>query len=102
MILAKLHADWCPICRSLVAPFDDAAEQLASSEALVITIDKTDRDSRQAEYLFSELGIGRHWESLSKRKGLIVLFDASTGEVVQEFSRGTTASDLVNAVNGAR
>lgn len=103
-MLVKFHADWCPKCRALQPAWDSARSQLADSDAnvLFVQLDRTDEArSRQSALLATELDLTEAWNKYRRVNGSMVLFNAKTGEAVKEFSRGTTASDIQNAIRNA-
>jgi thiol-disulfide isomerase/thioredoxin len=102
LVLVKFHADWCPHCRVLNPVFDDVQASIADQPVLFVRVDKTDKaKARQAEYLTAELGLGQHWPSYGRRTGLVVLFDADTGKVVEEFNSSSTATEIRESIAAA-
>ena len=102
LVLAKFHADWCPHCRVLNPVFDHVQKEQAEGSVLFVRIDRTNKaNARQAEFLTAELGLGQHWKKFGKRTGLVVLFDAETGRVVEEFGHSATATDINEAIAAA-
>jgi len=102
LVLVKYHADWCPKCRSLDPTYDQVRADQAGKNVLFVKLDKTNKaTSLQAEYLSAEVGLGQHWPNYGRRTGVMVLFDAKTGKVVEEFYAGTNAGQVNEAIAAA-
>jgi len=102
LVLVKYHADWCPKCRSLDPTFDQVEVDQATKNVLFVRLDKTNKaTSLQAEYMSAELGLGKQWTKFGRRTGLIVLFNAKTGDVVKEFRAGASATEINDAIAAA-
>ena len=100
LVLVKFHADWCPNCRALNAPFASLTEELAEKGVLFVKLDRTDKaDATQAEYHLASLGLGDHWAAFGKRTGLVVLFDPATKRVVREFTAKDNADTIRRVIN---
>lgn len=102
LVLVKYHADWCPRCKSLDPVFAQVQADQAAKNVLFVKLDKTNKATAlQAEYLSAEIGLGQHWPAFGRKTGLMVLFDAKTGKIIEEFSAGTNSAAVNEAIAAA-
>lgn len=101
LILVKFHADWCPKCRALQPLFDEVAEKHASADILFVQLDRTNATtSAQSELHAAQLGLGEHWDAFRKKNGYIALFNAETGELVEEYHSRIKHKDIADSIAG--
>lgn len=104
VIALTFYADWCPGCKALAPNLEAAMEKVAEQPCLFVKLDQTNRNSAQAEYLVSALGLGEVWKDNAGRTGFVILLDANTkrviGKITPEQSPAAIAATITSAVKG--
>lgn len=86
LLALKLHADWCPTCKTMGTMFEDLGKKFDAEPVLFVKLDLTEQRCRtQGEYMIAALGLGKLWQEFGegKQTGVIKLVDAATRKVVQ-------------------
>jgi thiol-disulfide isomerase/thioredoxin len=89
VIALNFYADWCDKCQALKPELEQATAASAGEPVLFVTLDQTDRDSRQAEYHVAALGLADVWKDHAGKTGYVLLVDPQTKQSV-----GTVKSDF--------
>ena len=87
VIALTFYADWCGTCRVVEPRFKEALESFSDQPLLTVKLDKTDRDSKQAEYMLAALGLGELWREHAGKTGYVLLVDAESKRVVDTITR---------------
>lgn len=99
LMVIKIHADWCPHCKSLNEPFDAARTALGQEPVLFVKFDNTnDQTKAQTELLFAALGLDGLWDAHGSKNGYIIVVDGASREVVETFKGGTKADAIQSAI----
>ncbi len=81
-IALVFYADWCPACKVLDPKVQQVRPAFKDRSILWVTLDQTDKESRQAEYLAAALGAADAWKNNAGKTGFVVLIDGKTKAVV--------------------
>ncbi len=81
-IALVFYAGWCPACKVLDPKVQQVVPEFKDKSILWVTLDQTDKDSRQAEYLAAALGAADAWKNNAGKTGFVVLIDGKTKAVV--------------------
>lgn len=82
MVIA-FHADWCAGCRVLGPKMmDEVLPSVKGEPYLLVKLDQTDRESAQAEFMLSALGLGDLWAEYGGKTGFALVVDMETRKVV--------------------
>ena len=85
-MVVKIHADWCGTCAKLV-PIFEALERDLGNQALIVTLDVTDRPTlERSREQADRLGIRGFFDANQSKTGTVAVLDAR-GRVVA-VSRG--------------
>lgn len=101
VISLQLYADWCPACKTLKPKLEAALKEAAGQPLLLVRLDETDKDSRQAEYLLAALGLGDLWKDHAGKTGYVLLVDASTKKVIGNISFRFEVKEITEALTKA-
>ncbi len=81
-IALVFYADWCPSCKVLGPKVEQVRPEFKDKAILWVTIDQSDKQSKQAEYLAAALGAADLWKDNGGKTGFVLLIDAKTRSVV--------------------
>lgn len=102
VIMVVFHADWCPNCKTLGPKMmKEVFPEIKAEPYLLVKLDLTDRESNQAEYMLSTLGLGNLWEEYGRKTGFALLVDTQTKEVLHTFTANTTSAEMVKGIKAA-
>jgi thiol-disulfide isomerase/thioredoxin len=93
-IALVFHAGWCPACKVLGPNLQQVRPDFDDKAILWVTLDQTDRASRQAEYLAAALGAESVWQDYRGKTGFVVLIDAKTKTVVGKITSDSTPEEI--------
>ncbi|MCG3123752.1 MAG: hypothetical protein GIKADHBN_02173 [Phycisphaerales bacterium] len=100
----KLHAEWCPLCKTMGTLFEDLGRKFDAEPILFVKLDLTDqRGKLQAEYLCSVAGMTKLWTETGEgtKTGTILIVDAATKKIVEAIAHDTTWSQAEKIVTDA-
>lgn len=87
VIALTFYADWCAACKVVEPRLKESLENFSDQPLLTVKLDKTDRDSKQAEYMLAALGLGELWKEHAGKTGYVLLVDAESKRVVDTITR---------------
>jgi thiol-disulfide isomerase/thioredoxin len=99
--VVAFHAEWCPKCKVLEPKVKELKKSLAGKPVLWTGVDRTDRDSAQAEYTVSALGMGDLWAEHGKGPGFALIVKASDRSVLGTLKSDASVEDMTKAVEAA-
>lgn len=82
VIAINFYAEWCPGCKALKPKLEEAMKDAAGQPCLTVTLDQTDKDSNQAQYMLAALGLGDLWKEHAGKTGYVLLVNTKTKKVV--------------------
>lgn len=77
---------------------DEVAPALGNDGCLFVTLDLTDKKSRQREYLMAALGLGDVWRDHSGKTGFALVIDPTTKRVAGKLTASQSAGDLEKTI----
>jgi len=96
VLIVAFHADWCPACRALGPKMKEGVfPEIQGEPYLLVKLDLTERDSNQAEYMLSALGLGNIWELYGRKTGFALVIDAQTKEVLHTLNASENPEAMV-------
>jgi thiol-disulfide isomerase/thioredoxin len=99
--IVKIHADWCPACKTL-NPIFDSLQQQYQGRANFVVLDVTDRARTQAsEAKARELGLSSFFAAKKSQTATIAVINPKNGQVLQEFQKNFDTQTYVNAIDTA-
>ena len=101
LIAVNFYADWCGKCQAMKPAVADTEKRIAGKPVLRVTLDQTDRESPQAEYLLAALGLGELWKEHAGKTGFILLVDPETRRVVGRVTSDMDAAAMVRSIDRA-
>ena len=95
LYVAKVHADWCGSCQTLVPILKEVQAAVADEPVLFVQLDVTDSTrTAQARLLAAALGVEEHLKANNKT-GLVLLIDARTHTLRSTVTKKNTAAEIV-------
>jgi len=101
VIAINFYADWCPGCKALKPKLEEAMKDAAGQPCLTVKLDQTDKDSKQAEYMLSALGLGDLWKENAGKTGFVLLVDAKTHKVMNTITYKQDVKEIQSALMAA-
>jgi len=102
VLVVAFHADWCPNCKTLGPKMMNGVfPEIKDEPYLLVKLDLTDRDSDQAEYMLSALGLGNVWAQYGRKTGFALVIDAETKEVLHTLNASEAPNDMVADIRSA-
>ena len=101
IIALNFYADWCPGCKALKPKLDEAMKDVTSKPLLSVKLDQTDKESKQAEFMLSVLGLGDLWKEHAGKTGYVLLVDATTKKVVGTIKYTQEVKDIKTTLAAA-
>lgn len=102
VLVVAFHADWCPACQALGPKMMKSVfPEIKDEPYLLVKLDLTDRDSNQAEYMLSALGLGNLWEQYGRKTGFALVIDAQTKEVLHTLNASENPEAMVADIRSA-
>ncbi len=99
--VVAFHAEWCPKCKVLGPKVEQVKKNLASKPILWTGVDRSDKDSAQAEYSVSALGMGDLWAEHGKGPGFALIVNASDKSVLGTLKSDASVEDMTKSVEAA-
>ena len=95
LYVAKVHADWCGSCQTLVPILEEVQAGVADEPVLFVQLDVTDSTrTAQARLLAAALGVEDHLKANNKT-GLVLLIDAGDNSLLETVTKNNTAAEIV-------
>ena len=95
LYVAKVHADWCGSCQTLVPILKEVQAAVADEPVLFVQLDVTDSTrTAQARLLAAALGVEEHLKANNKT-GLVLLIDARDNTLKETVTKKNTAAEIV-------
>jgi thiol:disulfide interchange protein len=102
VLVVAFHADWCAKCQTLGPKMMQSVfPEIKAEPYLLVKLDLTDRDSNQAEYMLSALGLGNLWEQYGRKTGFALVIDAQTKEVLHTINASENPEAMVADIRSA-
>jgi thiol:disulfide interchange protein len=101
LIAIELYADWCGTCKRMMPAAMEMRENTAAEPVLWVRLDRTDRESKQAEYHMAALGLGELWAEHAGRTGYILLVDPETKRAVGRLTAEMDGREMTRTVEQA-
>lgn len=101
VIALNFYADWCPGCQSLKPKLEEVVRATADQSVLFVTLNQTNKDSHQAEYMVASLGFGDMWKEHGGKTGYVLLINADTNKVVDTLKYSHETGAMIDAVKKA-
>ena len=98
LYVAKVHADWCGSCKTLVPILEEVQAGVADEPVLFVQLDVTDSTrTAQARLLAAALGVEDHLKANNKT-GLVLLIDAGDNSLLETVTKSSTAAEIVGKI----
>ncbi|MCY3738423.1 MAG: thioredoxin domain-containing protein [Gemmatimonadaceae bacterium] len=98
LYVAKVHADWCGSCQTLVPILEEVRAAVADEPVLFVQLDVTDSTrTAQARLLAAALGVEEHLKANNKT-GLVLLIDAGDKSLLETVTKKNTAAEIVGKI----
>ena len=95
LYVAKVHADWCGSCQTLVPILKEVQAAVADEPVLFVQLDVTDSTrTAQARLLAAALGVEEHLKANNKT-GLVLLIDARDNTLKETVTKKNPAAEIV-------
>lgn len=95
LYVAKVHADWCGSCQTLVPILKEVQAAVADEPVLFVQLDVTDSTrTAQARLLAAALGVEEHLKANNKT-GLVLLIDARDNRLLETVTKKNPAAEIV-------
>ncbi len=101
VIALTFYADWCATCRVVEPRLEEVFGGFSDQPLLTVKLDKSDRDSKQAEYMLAALGLGELWREHAGKTGYVLLVDAETKRVVDTLTRAHDTQTMTSKLRQA-
>jgi len=101
VIALNFYADWVPGCQALTPKLERAMDRVSEQPCLFVTLDQTNRDSKQAEFLLSALGVPELWKENAGKTGFVLLLDAKTKKVIRRITSDQSDTTIAAAIESA-
>lgn len=102
IMIVAFHADWCPGCKVLGPKLvDEVLPAVGEKPYLVVKLDQTDKNSRQAEYMLAALGLGDLWSEHAGKTGFALVVDTETKKVLSTIMYNQEAAEITKTINTA-
>lgn len=101
VIALNFYADWCPGCKELKPKLQEAMKDAARQPCLIVTLDQTDKESRQAEYMLAALGMPDLWKEHAGKTGFVMLVDYKTHRIVNTITPEQSTEQINAAFKAA-
>jgi thiol-disulfide isomerase/thioredoxin len=102
VLIVDFYADWCPLCQKLTPKLaGQVFPEIKKEPYLFVKLDQTDRNSNQAEYMLSALGLGNLWEKYGGKTGFALVVDAQTKEVLGTLNASENPDAMVSEIRTA-
>lgn len=101
VLALALYADWCPACKTLKPKMEEAMKSFSGQPVLMVRLDQTQKDSRQAEYMLHALGLADLWKNHGGKTGYVLLVNAETKKIVGNISFRFEAKEITEALTKA-
>lgn len=96
--VAKVHADWCGSCQTLVPILEEVQAGVADEPVLFVQLDVTDSTrTAQARLLAAALGVEDHLKANNKT-GLVLLIDAGDNSLLETVTKLNPAAEIVGKI----
>ena len=101
VIVLKIHADWCPLCKGNTKPLNEAKEEFKGKPVLFLKLDITNKDTiKQSVLLAQAVGVEKVLMDNSNT-GTIVVVDAESKKAVEVINGIMKTEVYVDAINKA-
>ena len=98
LYVAKVHADWCGSCKTLVPILEEVQAGVADEPVLFVQLDVTDSTrTAQARLLAAALGVEEHLKANNKT-GLVLLIDAGDTSLLETVTKLNPAAEIVGRI----
>ena len=98
LYVAKVHADWCGSCKTLVPILEEVQAGVADEPVLFVQLDVTDSTrTAQARLLAAALGVEDHLKANNKT-GLVLLIDAGDNSLLETVTKLNPAAEIVGKI----
>lgn len=98
LYVAKVHADWCGSCKTLVPILEEVQAGVADKPVLFVQLDVTDSTrTAQARLLAAALGVEDHLKANNKT-GLVLLIDAGDNSLLETVTKLNPAAEIVGKI----
>ena len=98
LYVAKVHADWCGSCQTLVPILEEVQAAVADEPVLFVQLDVTDSTrTAQARLLAAALGVEDHLKA-NNQTGLVLLIDAGDDRLLETVTKKNPAAEIVGKI----
>ena len=98
LYVAKVHADWCGSCKTLVPILEEVRAGVADEPVLFVQLDVTDSTrTAQARLLAAALGVEDHLKANNKT-GLVLLIDAGDKSLLETVTKLNPVAEIVGKI----
>lgn len=102
IIIVAFHADWCPGCKVLGPMLvGEVLPEIGNQPYLLVKLDQTEKESRQAEYMLGALGLGDIWSEHAGKTGIALVVDTETKKVLSTINYNQDAAEITKTIKTA-
>lgn len=101
VMAVSFYASWCPGCKQLAPKVQEIVKAAAKEPCLFVTLDQSDKESRQAEYLLASLGMGELWKEHAGKTGYVLLVDTKSKKIAGTISADQSVDQMKETLSKA-
>ena len=83
LLAIDFYADWCGYCAQMKESRAEVRERHGEDAVLFLTLDHSDRESKQPEFHAAMLGLDEVWEEHGGRTGRMLLIEPESKQIVK-------------------
>ena len=98
LLAIDFYADWCGFCAQMKESRAEVRERHGDDAVLFLTLDHTDRESKQPEFHAALLGLDDVWEEHGGRTGRMLLIDPESKKIVKVLTHEHDTNAMSQAI----
>lgn len=99
--VVNLYADWCPVCKKMEVPYNEAISAFKNDEVVFITFDFSNDDTiLKSEELAEELGLTKIYKDNYRKTGYALIVDKNNKQRRGKLVHTMSADEMVKKIQG--